>query len=223
MPKVRASLVIRLSLAGALLLAAAVVYPLAVSHFADLRAQRAERRDFVVASETDQRLIVRSILAREIDDKSLCEPGRSCPRHPVYFDRQSAVLLSTDDPEAYQPYELRTVGTYDLLADRTDPSTPLALRELLGRLARSRAYNSDPRQQHVTYAEDPKELPVLGEAESCEASNHARLVRTSSAAVQNSEGLALVLVATTFCDGSGSWRVAELERKGLEWMVVEIH
>lgn len=222
MSRIRASAILSLSSAGALVVICLLAYPLVSNSWIELKTQRDQERDFVAASESDQSKIVRSLLINEINRPPLCSPSVSCTKEPMYFDRLSATLRSAEYGGPWNKYEVMTIRRQGSLVDRGDSSRPIPLQELLDRLSQAQTYNADPMLPSVIYARDPEELPVLGEPSSCSDSSSIspRLVRIGRAAVQESKGLALVLIARTFCDGRGVPRVAELRRDGSEWRVV---
>ena len=205
-----------------MMVAAALFYPFAVGYWADFQAQRAQDRDFVIASDADQRMIVRSLLIDEIGKPPLCSPDGDCPKEPIYFDRLSATLRSLDPDLIGAKYEVVLVRPYDSLVNRGDASLPLRLKELLDEISQGQTYNADPRLPGIVYVVDPEDLPLLGEPGSCGPPVSPRLVRISRAAVQESEDIAIVLIARTYCDGSGSPDVAVLRRNGVEWRVVTL-
>ena len=221
MAKVRASAVIFISVAVVMAATGWLAYPLGVGVWNDLQKQRAQEREFVIASDYDQRKIVRSLLIKEMQKPPLCAPSGICPEEPIYLDRFAAVLRSADDPEPWRKYETRSLGRDGALVNRGDVSVPLPLQELLDRVTQVQTYNADPMLPGLTYVSDAESLPSLGEPDSCSESMSPRLVRVSSAAVQKSAGAAIVLVARRWCDGSGSHRVTRLKREGSDWRVME--
>lgn len=220
MPKIRVSAILRTSFAAAMMVSAALLYPLVVGYWADLQAQRAQDRDFVIASESDQQMIVRSLLIEETGKSPRCSPDGDCPNEPIYFDRLSATLRSLDPDRIGAKYEVVLVRPYDSLVNWGDASLPLQLQELLDEISQSQTYNADPRLPRIVYVTHPEDLPALGEPGSCGPRVSPRLVRISRAAVQESEDIAIALIARTYCDGSGSPRVAALRRNGAEWRVI---
>lgn len=221
MSKLRAPAVLRMSVAIAMVVSAALVYPLAKGYWTELHARRLQGRDFVIANDSDQGAIVRSLLISEKEKPPLCGPFGNCPKEPIYFDRLSATLRSVDFDGIWATYEVRTVRPQGSLVNRGDNSLPLRLQELLDQITQGQTYNADPMLPGIVYVATPQDLPVLGEPDSCGASINPRLLRVSRAAVQESEGLALVLIARTFCDRSGSTEVAKLQRRGAEWRRLE--
>ena len=218
---IRASAIASLSAAGAIVVAGLFVYPLAMDSWAELQAEHAQERDFVAASDSEQAMIVRSLLTDELRKPPLCSPSeRNCSKEPMYFDRVSATLRSMDHGGPWDKYEVATIRPQGSLVNRGDSSRPVRLQELLDHLSQTQTYNVDPELPDVIYVSSAEKLPVLGESESCRGSISPRLVRISRAAVQESTGMALALVARTFCDGSGVPRVAELQRDGTRWRVV---
>ena len=222
MSKIRASAILSLSIAGAVMATCLLAYPLVLSFWTELQARRAQERDFVAASDSDQDMIVRSLLINETNKPPLCSPSVDCTKEPMYFDRLSATLRSADHGGPWSKYEMMTIRPQGSLVNRGDSSRPIPLQELLDRLSQTQTYNANPMLPGVIYVRNPEELPVLGEPDSCRDSSSIspRLVRISRAAVQESKGLALVVIARTFCDGGGVPRVAELHRDGSEWRVV---
>ena len=222
MSKIRASAILSLSIAVAVLAGCLLAYPLALGFWAELQARHAQERDFVAASDSDQDMIVRSLLINEINKPPLCSPSVKCTKEPMYFDRLSATLRSADHGGPWSKYEVMTIRPDGSLVDRGDSSRPIPLQELLDRLSQVQTYNANPMLPGVIYARNPEELPLLGEPDSCSDSSSIspRLVRIGRAAVQESKGLALVLIARTFCDGGGVPRVAELHRDRSEWRVI---
>lgn len=221
MSKIRASAVLHISVVVALVSAGVLIYPLAKGSWAKHQDRRIPDRDYVIASDADQRMIVRSLLINEINKPPLCGPSGECPKEPIYFDWLSATLRSSDPSKTLAKYEVVTIRPQGSLVNRWDKSLPVGLQELLDHISQTQTHNANPMLPGVVYVADPKDLPVLGESGSCEKSISPRLVRISKAALQESEGLALVLIAITFCDGSGSPRVAKLKRDGAEWRVLE--
>lgn len=200
-----------------------LVYPLAKGYWTEFHARRIQGRDVVIASDADQREIVRSLLVNEKGKPPLCGPSGGCPEKSIYFDQISATLQSLDADGPWADYELRTVGPRGSLANRGDHSVPVRLQELLDQIASRQTYNADPMLLGIDYVANPKDLPALGKPGSCGASINPMLVRVGRAAVQESKGLALVLIARTYCDGSGAAEVAKLQRRGAGWQIVEGH
>ena len=221
MSRLRVSAIVLISITGAIVAAGALVYPLAKGSWADFQARRAQDRDFVIASDSDQAAIVRSLLLNEMAKPPLCSPSQDCPKQPIYFDRLSATLRSTGDHEPWAKYEIRTVRPDGSLVNRGDNSLPIPLQELLDQISQRQTYNADPMLSGVVYVAAPEYLPVFGEPDSCDKSIDSRLVRISNAAVQESTGIALALIARTFCDGTGVPRVATLQRDGAGWRVLQ--
>jgi hypothetical protein len=219
MPGIRASRVIHLSIAGALVLASLVTYPLLVSTWAELQDRSAQERDYAAASDPNQRSIVKAILSLETAELDACDHSRPCPEERVYFDHEFATLLSADDPRPWKRHEQRMARPYDSLVDRGDHSTPIRLQELLDRLVQESGSNADPELPDVTFISDPGDMPKLGEPENCNTPEIPRLVRISRAAVQESKGQAIALVSRIFCDGSGSYKIVALRLKGSAWVV----
>lgn len=62
--RIHESTVFRLSIAGAILLAGVVVYPLARDSWQGLQSRRSQEREFVAADDLDQQAIVRALLIR---------------------------------------------------------------------------------------------------------------------------------------------------------------
>ena len=223
MSKIRVSAIVSLSVAGAIAAAGFLIYPLVMNFWTELQAERAQERDIVAASDSDQAMIVRSLLTNELEKPPLCSPSEpNCLKEPMYFDRVSATLRSIDHGGRWRRYEVATIRPQGSLVNLGDPSRPIPLQELIDRLSQTETYNMDPALPGVIYVSSAEDLPVLGEPESCRASTSLgpRLVRISRAAVQESKGLALALIARTFCDGSGVPRVAELQRDGTKWRVI---
>ena len=162
---------------------------------------------------------MRSLLISEIGRSPLCSPSGDCPKEPVYVDRLSATLRTLDSDQTWAKHERALVRPYDSLVNWGDASTPLRLRELLDQISQIQTYNADPRLPGIVYVTNPEDLPSLGEPGSCGPPVSPRLVRISRAAVQESDDVAVVLIARTFCDGSGSARVTKLRRHGAEWRV----
>ena len=221
MPKVRASAIVRISLGCALLIGSALVLPFALDYWTAWEARRALERDFIAASESDQQLIVVSLLKSEMRAPLLCGPVRPCPDEPIYFDRRSAVLFSLDDPEPQDPYEPRLVQRQEYPFHTWENPEPLPLQQLLDRLVQTRIEHADPGLPGLIYVHQSNDLPKLGLHGICTPRSNPRLLRISAAAVQQSQGLALVLVSRTFCDGSTGSIVVRLKRAGAEWLVVE--
>lgn len=224
MSHVRAPVVICLSAAFALIAAGVIGYPLAVDFYVAKKRDRAESRSFVVASPTDQKMIVRGILLAEQAQPPLCNPtDGTCPEEPIYLDRRSAVMRSFDDPAPWMEYELRSIGREQSLIDRGDGSTPPQLLELLGRLVQDQTETVDPDLAGMTYVAHATALPDLGGNESqgsCTDRIRPRLIRVSRAAVHQPEKIAIAYVTTTYC-GGGSWgRIVKLERSDTGWRLL---
>jgi len=221
MPKIRASAILLIAATGAVMVTGGFFYPQAKRSWHELQARRAQGREFVSASESDQRMIVRSLLLNELGKPPLCGPSGDCPKEPIFFDRLSATLRSADYEGPEAKYTFFTIRPEGSLANDSDDSWPAPLKALLDNLSQRQTYNADPMLSGVTYVGRAEDLPVLGEPDSCDKLVSPRLVRISRAAIQNSEGLALVLVATTFCDGSGVPGMASLRRDGPGWRVLK--
>lgn len=202
------------------LLGVVLVYPAATRIWREHTAQRAEQRNFVLASELDQSAIVRGFLLNEQKKALLCSPSGVCPEEPIYFDRMSAVLRTVDSPESPNKYELRAADTGYRLINRADQSLPVPLQELLDRSKHVQTHNPNPMLSGIIYVDEPSELPRLGESDSCTESFSPRLVRIGQAAIHQPGNLAIALVAITYCDGSGGFRIAKFERDKQGWHVV---
>ena len=226
MPKIRAPIILRLSVALGVAAASGIALPLAVGAKDAWERRRAMEADFVSASPLDQQQIARSFLLKEIAKPPLCSPDGLCPEEPLYFDRHSAVHRSLSDPAPWLPYELRAVEPLEPLVNPGDWSLPLPLRELLERTVQVPTENDDPMLPNVMYVADQGHLPQLGSHEDrgiCTDRYSPRLVRVSRAAVQESAGLAVALVTTSYC-GGGSWvRVATFKREAAGWRALKDH
>ena len=88
MPKIRASAIASLSAAGAIVVAGLFVYPLAMDSWTELQAKHAQERDFVAASDSDQAMIVRSLLINGLRKPPLCSPwDQNWSKDAMCFDR----------------------------------------------------------------------------------------------------------------------------------------
>ncbi|GEM_PF-3779001 len=221
MPSIRKSTVLRLSVAGAILLAGMVAYPLARDSWQDLQSRRAQEREFVAADDLDQQAIVRALLIRELAMVVPCAPSVACPAPVIHFDRNTATLRPLSGAGPWTAYEVRSALPMRSLVDTGDASLPPPLRELLQRLVQRSAVNADPALPGIVYVSDPALLPPLGTPHACDGPRGPMLVRISRAAVQASQGMALALVVPTYCDRSGNTWVARLQRNGTQWQVVE--
>jgi len=215
-PRIHKSTVLRLSIAGAFLLAGVVAYPLAWDSW---QSQRLQEREFVAADDLDQQAIVRALLIRERD--RACPTAATCPPPLIHFDRRAATLRPIGAPCAWAAYEIRTLAPEEALRDNGDASLPPPLDELLRRLVQRTEVNADPALPGIVYVTEPARLPALGTPRACYGPRLPMLLRISRAALQVSQGVALALVAPTYCDGSGRMRVARLQRTGKQWQVVE--
>ncbi len=216
MPRIHKSTVLRLSIAGAILLAGVVAYPLAWDSW---QSQRLQEREFVAADDLDQQAIVRALLIRE--RARACPTAATCPPPLIHFDRRAATLRPIGAPGAWAAYEIRTLEPEGALRDNGDASLPPPLDELLRRLVQRTEVNADPALPGIIYVSDPALLPPLGTPHACDGPRGPMLVRISRAAVQASQGVALALVVPTYCDRSGNTWVARLQRTGTQWQVVE--
>lgn len=222
MAHARASIVFMLCIAGAILVAGVVLYPLGKSRWNELKASRADERDFVPASDSDQAVIVRTLLKSLLKNRQCLPMEQECPSHPIYFDRVSATLRSMDQGESWSKYEVVTIRPEGSLFKRGDHWRPLPLQELLDNLSQIQTYNTDPALPGIIFVDSTDELQSLGEHGECNESLNPKLVRISRAAVQESAGIALALMSKTWCDGSGALEVAELRRDETRWRVISV-
>ncbi|TAA43539.1 hypothetical protein [Pseudoxanthomonas winnipegensis] len=142
--------------------------------------------------------------------------------HADYFDRSSALLRTVGAPGPDEPYELQAIRPGGGLVSREFTSAPIALQELLDHLVQEKSFNEDPKIDGLIYVHDNHALPVLGPTRCASDRQGIRLFRVSRAAVQQSTGIALVFVTTTFCDGKPGLKVARLKRVQASWEVEEL-
>jgi len=90
--RIHESTVFRLSIAGAILLAGVVVYPLARDSWQGLQSRRSQEREFVAADDLDQQAIARALLIRELALMLPCAPSVACPAPVIHFDRNAATF-----------------------------------------------------------------------------------------------------------------------------------
>lgn len=221
MPRIHRSTVFRLGIAGAILLAGVVAYPLVRDSWQDLQSRRAQEREFVAADELDQQAIVRALLIRELALVVPCAPSVACPAPVIHFDRNAATFRPLSGTGEWTAYEVRAAIPMASLLDTGDASLPPPLRELLQRLVQRPAINADPALPGIIYVSDPALLPPLGTPHACDGPRGPMLVSIGRAAVQASQGVALALVEPTYCDRSGNRWVARLQRDGTQWQVIE--
>ena len=193
---------------------AALMYPVIKVFWSDFQEKRAIDRDFVLATESEQVMIVRSYLERQLKDEALCGIG-GCPPKSLYFDRSAAVLLPIESPEPWEKFETRSAFSDRSLFDRPFTTVPIPLQELLDESTKYRSENVDPRIPGIVYVDDPENLPELGDREICRSGT--RLVRISRAAIHQPGDMAVALIETTYCDKSQGTYVAQFKRSGNEW------
>src|SRR5690606_29244326 len=103
--RIRLSAVVLISATAAMAAAVAFVYPLAESSWSELQV----KRDFVVASDADQGMIVRSLLVNELSKPPSCSPSGDCAKEIIHFDQLSASLRSVDYAGPWAKYEVAIV------------------------------------------------------------------------------------------------------------------
>lgn len=214
MTRVRATAVLAYGVLLFLLAVAGMSYPAARSFWSDVQARRAIERDFVLATDQEQKRIVRSFLDGQLHDTAFCGAG-GCRHGKIHFDRSAAVLLPIDSDEPWERYEVRSALVDRSLFDGVFTTVPIPLQNLLDASTLHRTENADPLVEGIVYVDDPEDLPDLGDDEACRSG--LRLVRISRAAVHQPEGMAVALIHMTYCDLSVGSHVARFRRSGDEW------
>jgi hypothetical protein len=95
MRRIHKSTVLRLSVAGAVLLAGVVAYPLARDRWLERQSGHIQAREFVAADDLEQKAIVRALLIRELALVTPCAPSVACPA-PEHAPR----MRRTEGPDA---------------------------------------------------------------------------------------------------------------------------
>jgi hypothetical protein len=217
---IRTRVVLRLFVALALLVAAAMAVPLALSVVGQWREERAEAADVVPASDDEQRQIVRAIILDQLRAEPICYLLRPCRGPVIQFDHRAATLKRLDADNLSPDDVYLTYDTRQAIDGYLDFRAPPRLIDRLAEVVQVDAENADPAIAGVLYVNDGRPWPTPAAPTRCTDSEDMRRMRISRAAVQRSTGMALALMTTAFCDGSGRSSFYKLERKGEAWVVV---